>query len=392
MSLAGAEAARARREAASRTDYFNLRLGPTAWAFDTAFSLQFNDNLRNSPQNQQSDLILRPQVDAVMRWPISDVNTINLTFGGGYAIYTMHSEYDRPFITPGSELSFDIYAGDFWINLHDRFSIIENGYLDPTITGIGDYLRLDNAAGVSATADLNKILLKFGYDHVSYRALGGLHGQPDADNEVFSFSAGYQLKPGVLAGLEAGASLIRYVNLPNDLLAFLYYSDGTQWNAGAFYDVQLTQYIHGRASIGYSQFLPDSGLASVLQQDFSGVYAQLNLSHRVNKILEYGLNGGRMLNFAYFGGKVDQYFIGLTANWRLFQKTALSTGFNYQHGSQLGFFKEDYHWFGPSIELDRRITEKLTGSLAYQFYWRGSDLPGRDYTVNIVTLRGIYCF
>src|SRR6185369_6884572 len=118
--------------------------------------------------------------------------------------------------------------GDFWINLHDRFAILENGNLDPTVTGIGDYLRLDNSAGLTVTADLNKVLLKTGFDYVSYRSLGGSHGQPDADNAVFSLSGGYQLKPGILIGLEAGASLIKYRDLPNTLSAMISFSDGTQ--------------------------------------------------------------------------------------------------------------------------------------------------------------------
>ena len=35
MSLAGAQAAEARRKAAATVDYYNLKLGPTAWRFGT---------------------------------------------------------------------------------------------------------------------------------------------------------------------------------------------------------------------------------------------------------------------------------------------------------------------------------------------------------------------
>lgn len=392
MSLASAEAARLRREAAGRTDYYNLQLGPTAWSFGAGLSLQYDDNLRYTSSNQQQDLIARPELDAQMRWRVSDINTINLSLGAGYAVYASHSEYDRPFVTPGSELSFDLYVGAVWVNVHDRFSVVENGYLDPTVTGIGDYERLDNAAGVTATWDLNKIIARIGYDHVSYIQLGGTQGQPDAEMEVFSLSAGYVIKPEMVAGVEAGASLIRYVSLPNNLYARLYYSDGTQWNVGAFYETQLTEYIRGRASVGYTQFLPESGLASMLGEDFSGVYAQAGLTHRLNQYIDYTLSGGRMLNFAYFGGQTDQYFAALNANWHIFRKTAVTTGFSYQHGTQVATSGESYDWFGPSLQLERRITQKLTASLGYQYYWRGSDLPGREYQVNVATLRAIYKF
>ena len=42
---------------------------------------------------------------------------------------------------------------------------------------------------------------------------------------------------------------------------------------------------------------------------------------------------------------------------------------------------ETFDQYGPRITLGRPLTAKLSSSLAYQFYWRGSDLPGRDYTV-----------
>ncbi len=392
MSLASAEAARSRREAAGRTDFYNLRLGPTVWSFGTGLSLQYDDNLRYTPSNQQQDLITRPELDAQMRWPISEVNTLNFTVGAGYALYAEHSEYNRPFVTPGSEVSFDLYAGDVWMNVHDRFSVVENGYLDPTVTGIGDYERLDNAAGVSATWDLNKIIAKLGYDHVSYIQLGGAVRQPDAEMEVFSLTAGYVIKPQMVAGLEAGGSLIRYVSMPENPYAWLYYSDGTQWSVGSYCEARLTEYIRGRASVGYTQFLPDTGLASMAGEDFSGVYAQAGLTHRLNQYVEYTLSGGRLLNFAYFGGKVDQFFINLNAGWHIMGKTAVTTSFSYQHGSQLVSIGETFDWLGPSLQLERRVTEKLTVSLGYQYYWRGSDLPGRDYQVNVATVRGAYKF
>jgi hypothetical protein len=392
MSLASADAARVRREAAARSSEYNLQLGPTAWSFGGALSLQYNDNLRNSSVAQQQDLITRPQLDTRMHWSVSDVNALDLSVGAGYAIYATHPEYDRPFVTPGSELSFDLYAGDFWVNLHDRFAIIENGYLDPTVTGIGDYERLDNAAGLTATWDLNKVVVKVGYDHVNYIALGGLRTQPDAVMEVFSSSAGYLIKPGLQAGLEAGVSLVHYASVPNNPLSSLYYSDGTQWSVGGFYDAQLTEYIRGRLSAGYTRFLPDSELASLLGQDFSGVYAQVTLMHRLNRFLEYSLSGGRMLNFAYYGGKVDQYFATLAAAWHIFQKTSLGTTFSYQHGLSLSFTREEYDWFGPGLVLERRLTSKLTGSVGYQYYWRGSNLPDRGYSVNVATVRANYKF
>ena len=53
---------------------------------------------------------------------------------------------------------------------------------------------------------------------------------------------------------------------------------------------------------------------------------------------------------------------------------------------------ETYNQYGPGISLSRPITAKLSSSLGYQLYWRDSNLAGRNYTVNVVSLNLSYTF
>jgi len=215
MSIASEQAAEAQHRAATAVGYYNLQLGPTYWNFGTGLGAQFNSNINNTETNLESDFIFSPQINTRMVWPVSDENSINLALGGGYSAYVKNPGLDQVFITPGSELSFNIYAGDFLINLHDRFSITEDTYQDPTVVGSGNYSQLQNALGVATTWDLNKAVVRVGYDHVIYDSLSGgagqsSGGQPSGYSEVFSASAGFALRPGMLLGLEAGDSLINY--------------------------------------------------------------------------------------------------------------------------------------------------------------------------------------
>jgi hypothetical protein len=392
LSLAGADAARARRQAASTLAYDNLRLGPTAWAFDAALGLEANDNIRLESTLPRSDLIFRPQLGAHMLWRVSDINSLTLAAGLGYSAYVWHPEFNRFFITPGSEVSLDLYAGDFWINVHDRFSINENTYQDPTVVGSADSSQLVNAAGLQTTWDLNQLILKLGYDHVNYVWLQGgaqAHtGQPSGASEVFSGSAGYTFRPGLVAGLELGGSLFDYweptMGVP--------YSHATGWNVGGFAEAQLTDYIQGRVSAGYTVYTPD--LPQLFRQfyEYSGLYARAELEHRVNRYLTSNLTGGRTINFAFYGGTVDMYYLRWHGDWHLLKKLSLATTFTFEHGTQLAFNAETFDRYGPGITLGRQLTEKLNAHLAYQFYWRGSDQPSRNYTVNIGTLNFAYRF
>jgi hypothetical protein len=393
MSIASAEAAAARRRAATTIGYYNLKLGPTAWKFGAGLGADYNSNVRYTEDNPEGDLIVRPQINTRMLWPVSDQNSINLALGAGYSAYVLNSDLSRAFILPGSELSFDIYAGDFWINLHDRFSIMTYTYQDPTVAGTGDYAQLQNAVGPAAVWDLNKGIVRLGYDHVNYESLSGDDGQnfgnrPNGYSEVFSASAGYYLKPGMLLGLELGGSLLTYttptINTP--------YTSANQWNVGGFYDTPVSEYIHFTGHGGYTVYSPESIAGAPPSDDFSGIYAQLDIRHRLNQYMEYSLSGGRTISLAFWGGTVDRFYARWQANWRIVHKLTLGTYFSFEHGTQLYGVAETYDQYGPGISLGRPITDKLSGSLGYQLYWRDSDLPGRNYTVNVVSLNFNYTF
>ena len=393
MSMASSEAAEARRRAASTIGYYNLKLGPTAWNFGTGLGLDYNSNVYYTEANPSADLIFRPQVNTRMLWPISDQNSINLTLGGGYSAYINNPNLDRAFITPDSELSFDLYVGEFWINLHDRFSITEDTYQDPTVVGSGNYSQLQNALGVATTWDLNQGIVRAGYDHVNYSSLSGgdtqnLGGQPSGYSEVFSASAGFALKPGMVLGLELGDSLINYTTTTTNTP----YSNANQWNVGGFYDAPLTEYIRFTAHAGYSVYSPQGGGGTTASSDFSGIYAQLDVTHRVNEYVDYILSGGRTVSVVFSGGTIDRYYAHWQANWKILRKVTLGTSFSYERGSQVFVGSETYDQYGPGISLSRPLTAKLSSSLGYQLYWRDSNLSGRNYTLSVVSLNFNYVF
>ena len=122
------------------------------------------------------------------------------------------------------------------------------------------------------------------------------------------------------------------------------------------------------------------------------MYVQINITHRLNQYISYSLSGGRNLTTAFGGGATEQYFALWGANWQIVRQVSLGTTFTYNHGTQLDVGGEIYDQYGPGITLSRQITEKLSSSLSYQVYWRGSNEQGRNYTVNVVSLNLSYTF
>ncbi len=388
-SMAGAEAAQAQKNAFSTPGYYNIQVGPTYWRFAASAGLEYDSNITLSQNSQEGDFLYLPSLTANLLWPISEIQSLNLSLGAGYSGYFQHSTLNRAYITPNSEVSFNIYAGDFRINLHDRFSITENSYQDPTVADNGAYSQFQNGVGIGALWDLNKVVINLAYDHSTGLELSGGQDQPDQSTEIVSATAGYTLKPGMVLGLEFGGALEHFsatsTNTP--------YTDATEWNVGSFFRTKVTEHLSFNVDAGYVVNSPQVTGALPTAKQFTGYYATAGITHTPNQFVQYSLSGGRSLSTTLLGGPIDSYTANLSANWNVIQKVSLDTSFVYTRGSQVGVSAgESFDQYGPLITVSRRLTKKLTSGLSYQLLLRGSDLANRGYTLNVVTLTLTYQF
>ncbi|MEY2493389.1 MAG: hypothetical protein QOH24_2340, partial [Verrucomicrobiota bacterium] len=184
-SLAGEAAAEARRQSIDKIPY-NLQLGPIKFRFSATMGIEYNDNVNLAEDSSafflsptgpilvttkpQSDFILRPQVNVDALWPITQLNTLKLDLGVGYAFYLDHSNYNTNgvLVSPGSQLAFDIFVNDFRINIHDRFSLEQDPVAEVALSNVADYGRFQNTAGISVLWDLNQAVVTMGYDHYTF--------------------------------------------------------------------------------------------------------------------------------------------------------------------------------------------------------------------------------
>ncbi len=388
MSATGRDAAEARRRANSSIGYYNLKLGPVGLRFQGGMGVTYNDNVRYRSDNAESDLILRPQLTTRILWPVTENNRLNLAIGLGYSKYLSHSDLDRLFIRPGSEIAFDLYVGDFLFNIHDRFSIPMSVYEVPTVSGRGDYQRLENVVGFTGNWDLNKILVSFGYDHADYVSLNSTYQFSDGQSEMFFARGGLRLSSTTSGGVEFGSTLVNYAN---EIL-----TDGVQYSVGLFYGGQISRYMQVKAMAGYTLYVQSPTTMAPDVGNSGAVYGQLVLDHRLNRILNYSLSAGRSIQLGLQYGtslrNLDLTFIRLNMNWNWVRDTRISTPLAFEYGTESGSGSETFYRLGAGLSMGRMLTDKLSASLGYQFYWKDSQTNLRDYMVNSVSLNFGYNF
>ena len=129
-------------------------------------------------------------------------------------------------MNPGSQLAFDIFVGDFRINIHDRFSLEQDPVDEMTLSNVADYGRFENTAGVSVLWDLNAAVATLGYDHYNFISTTSDFDYLDRNAEIVNGSIAFTPNATMSVGLE-GAFVDTYYdqNVLNDSIAY---------SAGAF--------------------------------------------------------------------------------------------------------------------------------------------------------------
>ena len=417
-SLAGEAAAEARRQSIDKIPY-NLQLGPIKFRFSATMGVEYNDNINLAEDDSavflsptgpititteaQDDIILRPSVNLNALWPITQLNTLKLDIGVAYAFYLDHSNYNTNgiLITPGSQLAFDIFVGDFRINLHDRFSLEQDPVAEVALSNVADYGRFQNTAGVSVLWDLNQAVVTLGYDHYTFISTSSAFDYLDRNADIVSGSIGFTPSSTLTVGLE-GSFVTTYYdqNLLNDSRTF---------SGGGFAEMQITSYLKLRVAGGYQAIdFDNTGLVNDAH-DLDDYYANALLSHRVNSVLTQNLSVGHETQLGVNSNYVKLNYVRHTTTWNIFYHTLFSTELFYEDADDSGgsgilfqpipgvpnvnpFVAEHIHRYGGALTLGYQLTPHVTLGLRYQYTQKDSDQPLRDYRQNRIAVDGTYSF
>jgi hypothetical protein len=407
-SLAGEAAAEARRQSIDRIPY-NLLMGPVRFRFSATAGFEYNDNINIAEENELDDFIFRPQVNFNAVWPITQLNTLRFDIGIGYAFYMEHSEYNTNgiLLAPGSQLSFDVFVGDFRINFHDRFSLEQDPIGEPGLSGVADYGRFQNTAGVSVLWDLNKAVATFGYDHYTFIATNDDFEYLDRNADAFMASLSVALTSTIGVGVESAYVFNRYdENLLNDSDTF---------SVGGFVETQITSYVKVRAAGGYQNisfddddvrlgpyppgFLPGGETFLVFedQGNLDDYYVNLLISHRINASFTHRLSAGHESQLGVNSNYIRLNYVRHTATWNIINRTLLSTELFYEDAEESGGFLnfgegEELNRYGGAVSLGYQLTRNVTLGARYQYTQKDSDVLLRDYRQNRVSIDGTYSF
>jgi hypothetical protein len=417
-SLAGQEASEARQEDVSRIPY-NLLLGPVRFRVGATVEGEYNDNINYAEVNTQDDFIITPSLTLDAIWPVTQLNTLRFDIGIGYSFYLDHSEdnTDSVLIAPKSQLAFDIFVGDFRINIHDRFQLQQDPIQQGALSNVANYGRFENYAGLSVLWDLNKVLLQVGYDHYNWISTTDQFDYEDHHSDIIYGSAAYIVNPTLNVGVEGNAVFTGYDNNnnPNGML-----NGNDAYSVGGFLELAVTSNLKVRAAGGYQWMDFDNGfvlfpvptifgtlvLPTPDHKHLEDFYVNGLIGHRINAQLSQTLSAGHENQLGIQSNFITLNYIRHTLTWNLIRNVLLSTEFFYEEGQESGgplnatFFTvlrgqqtgETFQRIGGAITLGYQLTPHVTLAARYQGTSKDSNVFLRDYNQNRISIAGTYSF
>jgi len=424
--------AKQRSSQPSTTGDYNLKIGPVLLNFATGTRVEFIDNVglsNGTTVPKESDLQIGTSLDIAARWQLTKLNTLQFRTTVGQTRYLAHPELNTSnlLFSPDSELSFDVFVGDFKINFHDRFSYQQDPSGEGGVSNTSRLGRFTNVVGISGLSDLNDLTLSLGYDHttltVSDQTGPAAQGSTATTNRLASGSldrATDQVSAMALlhfsdtfsAGLESTASSTTYKQSSQN--------DSTRFTIGPFAAVQLTshtklsfsaglmsiqsqsQTVFGATSLPVQTVLNPDGTPDpttrLTTQQISGasghIYGSINITHRLNSFYSDQLSIGRESMPGIFSQETQTDFARYRSTWLLTPNIRLSSTFFYERvqetSSQLS--NSSYERIGATFETGYKLTRHLGTSIAYQYLQKKTENAIYDYTQNRITLSLNYQF
>jgi len=362
-----------------------LGVGPVRFEVGAAFSAEWNDNVNLSQDDPQQDFILRPQANLRALWPITDQMRLNLGAGLGYTIYLEGTRNNRLLLSPDSELAFDMAIRDVLITVYNRVDYSDDLAAEGGLSGVRDYARISNTAGVRAAWDLLDWRLQAGYSHFNFWALTDAFSELDRSSEQVFARVGYALAPATQVGLETSGSLTDYVEPVR--------SDFRSVSVGPFVQWRFTEDLQIRLRGGYVIYEFEDRPIGPSLGTLNSYYVGLTADHSLTDFLSHRLGATREVRVGTTSEYEEQFRVEYGLRWGLLEAVSVSTGLFYEHTTAPRPVQDEvYDRVGVSAGASYRVTNRLSTHLGYRFTRRDSNLPTRDYTQHSVTLGLAYRF
>jgi len=341
---------------------------------------------------------------------LSDLNTLHINVGIGYAKYLEHPQYDTRgvLISPNSDIALTFFTGSAikW-TIRDRFSYQEDAYDLPVLSNNAIYRRWENQAGIDANWAINQNFeITVGYDHENLWASGDIFDLQDRSIDTIFVKPAVKINPALKLGLNASYSFIDFTHVER--------SNGDGILAGPFIDWQLSDVTNMHLEGGFQELqfngpsnyseaeisqlgLSGSEAAAVagILQDNSNAhtyYIKFEIDNKPGESFQHRLSFSKTAEIGFESNFYNLYHVEYNAQWKCMPHMELGPSVFYEYYTTSGQAPEDAWRIGAALGMRYHFSNSLTLGLDYRYLLKQSNLVDADYYQNLVFLSLYYKF
>lgn len=370
-------------------------IGPAQLSLGANLGATYSDNINGAEFNPESDTFISTGISLGIQWPITGQSQIAIGLGLSYIKYLRVTSNDGLAINPNSALVYTVSAGDVSVSAYDQAAYYREALTQGALANVTTLPRIENTVGLRVGWTPDRWNFDVGYSHNNVIAENAVDNYLDSSSEYFFGRAGWAFAESSGAGIEVSGSLTDYSAQlqPNNQSV----------SVGPYFEWKPEPWLRLSARGGPTFYHFDS-LGATPESDLSSYYIFADVSHQIADFLSHDLSIQRSIQPGLNQGSsyTEQLTVTYGISWTLTQSTTLTGNLNYQDGNQPFFLpigpgltlqeKENYTaWsIGPTIAW--KATDALTASANYTHSWRDSNIPGRNYTGDAVSVNLTYNF
>jgi hypothetical protein len=385
QSLAGQDAATAAQVSNPSEQPYNLSLGPVTIRAEAGLSTAYNDNINVAYTGRQGDFIVTPSMTVHALWQATEVNALTLDLGIGYQWYTIHSGDSSINISPNSQTQFNIYVGDFKINLHDQFSFSQNPVIVGQLSNVNQFPVFDNVVGMRVDWDLGDIILSLGYDHTNQWVFDSAFSYLDYQEDSISPRLTVNVSSTIQAGLDTSFSQMRYEQgVQNNSISML---------AGPFVQAKINEDLAVDAHAGVDLADYATGGSNGDSSNITGFYGNAGINHRINDVLSEGLTAGQEFLPGVTSNYTKRIYANYNLSWQATNNFTVNPNLWWENlDDSQATNRQTANRFGADLTLSYNINERVTTSLSYQYVIKNANPSSDGYSQDVVNLSFTYKF
>lgn len=377
----------------------NFRIGDLGLDLRGNLTQTYDSNIGLSPENADSDWITGVGFLLSGEMELTEINTLRLSIGTEYRKYWKNPQFDSNknalILTPKTGLEFLLHAGNFNFRVYDDFSLLsdpgDNRFIDPNsgaqLTSIVLYNRIRNKLGLDGIWTINP----YWNANAGISRLDIIPLENAFENlQRHSYMGTLGLSHNLAANLDVNGQLSTSI----DRWRTGVQPDSSSWSLGAGADWRATDLIEIQAFLAwtnrsFAETVSDPNAINSTE----GLTGNVSLTHQINPDLQHTIRYSRSIDLGTVADQVTNQYAEYRVDYSGFERSDIFFELFWNEGAESGFTNpERFDRWALRTGLGYPLSQKLEFSVRVEHAFRDSNISGRNFSRNKVSLTVTYDF